>query len=161
MSALLSLLEGGGRLSLDPDLHSHPGGPQRRSRPLLPTLPELHPPMTGGGTCPSWKRLSVWLWMALTFHFGSHEINWSSLSELQALRHGNENIAMAILQEIFVWPWMSTEVLSVSMPTCLINEGATLYVGHLLPPLSFLRASLLFFPKSLISDNDVNCPLTI
>lgn len=75
-------------------------------------------------------------WMALAFHFGSHEINWSSLFKLGALRHENENVTVAVLQENACLDLNeSTEALNIERPTCLMNEG-TVYMW------------VIFFPSS-------------
>lgn len=106
---------------------------------FVATLLVLQPPGLGEGTCASWNLLGVWLWMALVSHFASHEINWSSLFKLWALRHGNETVTMAV--------WQENACLTLSESTeawvwgaCLMNEGTALYVGQ---PLSFLWAPLL------------------
>lgn len=79
------------------------------------------------GPCPSWTLFSVWLWMALTFRLGSYETHWSPLFELQALRHGNENVTVAVLQENFCLSLNeSTEALNLQRR--LINKGAALYM---------------------------------
>lgn len=89
------------------------------------TQPEFTPQVWG--LCPSWSLFSVWLWMALTSHLGSHEIHWSPLCKLQALRHGNESVTVAVLQENFCLSLNeSTEALNLQ--SCLINKGAAFYM---------------------------------
>lgn len=89
------------------------------------------------GPCPSWSLFSVWLWMVLTSHLGSHEIHWSPLCKASGPQAWKWECDCGCLTGtfLFVPEWEHRSIEFTEMPN---KQGSSiLYVGQLFPLGSF------------------------
>lgn len=158
---LLSHIGGSGRLSWEPSaaaLEAHWGEVELGHSLCCHTTGTPAPRTGGRGYVPAETSLvcdSEWHWHSILLHMKSTEALYSSfgLSDMEM-----RPWPWQLDRKILVWPWMRAqrhECGDASLPNEWGNSPLCRSAAFL--PLGCLA----FFPKSSISDNDVNCLLAI